>query len=106
MFERECRREKIIESKMKEMRLKTKVGRVIDTHIAMKDTTKTNLVVNLDQVYIQQAEKEFFAIIEEVSIIRFILHREYNSIILRHYVCNFINSFSSSSIQNALTLQR
>lgn len=66
MFERECRREKIIESKMKEMRLKTKVGRVIDTHIAMKDTTKTNVAVNLDQVYIQQAEKEFFAIIEEV----------------------------------------
>lgn len=66
MFERECRREKIIESKMKEMRLKTRVGKVIDSHIATKDM-KSNASINLDQIYIQAAEKEFFAIIEEVS---------------------------------------
>lgn len=67
-FERECRREKIIESKMKEMRLKTRVGKVIDSHIATKDV-KANPVINLDQVYIDTAEKEFFAIIEEVCLI-------------------------------------
>lgn len=67
MFERECRREKIIESKMKELRLKTRVGKVIDTQIATKEM-KPNAAVNLDQINIEQTEKEFFAIIENVGV--------------------------------------
>ena len=50
---------------MKEMRLKTRVGKVIDTQIATKEMKPP---VNSDQINIQQAEKEFFAIIENVSV--------------------------------------
>lgn len=49
IFERESRREKIIESKMKEMRLKSKVGKVIDSHLTIKDTAKSAVAFNMDR---------------------------------------------------------
>lgn len=53
---------------MKEIRLKTRVAKVSDSHTTTKDSSKSTALVNLDQANIEATEKEFFAIIEEVVI--------------------------------------
>ena len=71
MFERENRREKIIESKMREMRLRMRTRQEIP---GQKEAAGSTL--NADNEAIEQATKEFFLKIKQVR----------NEIITQHFV--------------------
>lgn len=62
MFERESRREKILEARMREIRLK---GRVKPSDTG--DTSQQEVIEKIDECKV--AENEYFAAIEEVKIL-------------------------------------
>ena len=71
MFERETRREKILEGMNKEMRLKNKSGGIINVLTNNKKTAgkEHNEKVEVIEDPIAKAEREFYEIIEKVMLI-------------------------------------
>lgn len=65
MFDRETRREKIIEAKLREIKLKTKTSAKPDTAVA-KD--KHAQLAEAEARLIQEAEKEFMELIETAAV--------------------------------------
>lgn len=68
MFDRETRREKIIEAKQRELKLKTKSSAKVDT-VTTKD--KHTQIAESEARLIQEAENEFMELIEIVSFFGF-----------------------------------
>nr|XP_018910150.1 PREDICTED: dynein intermediate chain 2, axonemal [Bemisia tabaci] len=66
MFDRESRREKIIEAKLREQRLKSKAAAKLAAGAgALLKETKPHIQINKDDQLVIQAEEEFFAILAE-----------------------------------------
>ena len=68
MFERETKREKVLEAKNREMRLKNRAGGFISVFSNHKKSSGTEKKENLEAVEdpIAKAEKEFYEIVNKV----------------------------------------
>jgi len=71
MFDRETRREKIIEAKQRELKLKTKTSAKIDT-TTTKD--KHSQLVETEIRMVQEAENEFMEIINMIVSFSFLFY--------------------------------
>lgn len=69
MFDRETRREKIIEAKLREIKLKTKTSAKPDTAVA-KD--KHAQLAEAEARLIQEAEKEFMELVETAAAVSYL----------------------------------
>lgn len=98
MFERESRREKIIEGKMREIRLRVRT-RQSEAHSALsRDTRPTLQAMSAADNLLRTAETDFFTIIDEVS------HRYYTMCgSCRVLFCFF--TFSHRKICNCKNIQ-